>query len=587
MRTARIRQALACQVGKCSLTPQYIMGLSIHRWLHGGACPLQHTRASCIMYRLLILLLLLPFSSATFAHEGMHMRSAQPEASPGQASALGAGATFDAHGRLWVVTVHGGHVLLRHSDDFGKTLNTPVQVNQHAENVFTGREVNPKVAIGPKGEIYVTWSEMVQANPPHWWDINVRFAHSSDGGQHFSKPVTVNDNHGRFTHSYDTLTVDRDGRVIVAWLDARDNKAARAQDKPYRGLTVYYTWSDDGGKTFVPNRKLADHSCECCRIALSSTPAGQVAAFFRMVYPGQIRDHAFALLRTDGKTDKPQRATFSNWRIEACPEHGPGLAIGEDGVRHAVWFEASHGPAIWYGQLDPGQPPQHKLEIGGAGASHADVAAHDGTVWVAWNQVTEQGYELMLRVSHDNGVSFGTPRSLATTSGAADSPRLLMDGGRAYIAWNTTDGFRLITARSAQTAALAPLSAADVPALLAPPAQGTRIIEFWALYCVYCEPNLAALADLQRSQPQRIQLVTVATDGIARHKAILARLQHMHMTAYPARVYASADPAHMNYRVAPNWGGALPFTVVIRADGSRIDYVGKLTAAQLKRIGSG
>jgi hypothetical protein len=109
-----------------------------------------------------------------------------------------------------------------------------------------------------------------------------------------------------------------------------------------------------------------------------------------------------------------------------------------------VWYEASHGPAIWYGQLDPGQPPRHRLKIAAAGASHADVAVRGHTVWVVWNQVGADAYRLMLRSSRDNGTHFDAAREIASSSGAAGSPQLLQKDGRAFVAWNTATGFRLI-----------------------------------------------------------------------------------------------------------------------------------------------
>jgi len=111
-----------------------------------------------------------------------------------------------------------------------------------------------------------------------------------------------------------------------------------------------------------------------------------------------------------------------------------------------VWYEASHGPAIWYGQLDPGHPPRHVLKLGGPGTSHADVAVDGRTVWVAWNQVNAKGYALMLRVSHDGGVHFGEARAIASSKVAVGSPQLLMRGAHAYVAWNTANGFRLVPA---------------------------------------------------------------------------------------------------------------------------------------------
>lgn len=136
----------------------------------------------------------------------------------------------------------------------------------------------------------------------------------------------------------------------------------------------------------------------------------------------------------------------------------------------------------------------------------------------------------------------------------------------------------------ARAAPLESLSAADVPALVKPPARGERIIALWALDCAYCEPNLAALVKLQRAHPKDIQLVLVATDGPAQQKAVAVRLEHMHMTNYPARLYAEQNPERINYLIDPAWGGETPRTLVIRADGTRVGISGELTPAQLRRI---
>ncbi|MCX7513496.1 sialidase family protein [Frateuria hangzhouensis] len=382
------------------------------------------------MRRLLPLLLCLVAPMA-LAHQGMAMPTEAP---------LGASAAFDAQGRLWVADAADGHVRLRHSDDLGHTLSAPVAVNPTPEPIYAEGENRPKLAFGPHGELYVSWSQP-RAKP---WTGYVRFARSLDGGAHFSAPVTVHRDRAEITHRFDALAVDGEGRVVLAWIDKRDQAAAEAAGKPYLGAAVYYTWSDDRGAHFQPERALAQHSCECCRIALAATPEGHVAAFFRAVYGDNIRDHAYALLRTDGGAVQAQRATFSGWHIAGCPHHGPGLAIAADGTRHAVWYEASGKPTIWYGQLQPGHRAAHAQAIAGPGASHADLAVHGAKVWVAWNQVDARGEALMLRRSDDGGLHFGPARRLATANGAVASPQLLLREGRAYVAWNTATGFRLL-----------------------------------------------------------------------------------------------------------------------------------------------
>jgi hypothetical protein len=383
-----------------------------------------------------IALLFCLVAPALWAHEGHDM----PGMSMPKGPELGASAAIDGKGRLWVVDAADGHVRLRHSDDFGRTLSAPATVNAQAEPIYAEGENRPKIAFGSKGELYVSWSQP-RAKP---WTGFVRFARSTDGGGHFSAPITVHHDRAEITHRFDAMAVDAKGRIVMAWIDKRDLEAATARHKPYLGAAIYTSISTDGGVTFSDERKLADETCECCRIAMATTPQGEIAAFYRSIFGDNIRDHAYAVLHADGRPLEAQRATFDDWHIAGCPHHGPGLAIGADGVRHAVWYEAKDKPAIHYGQLDPGKAPAHAQVIATTGASHADVAVSSRQVWVVWNQVNAQGSALMLRESQDGGASFGEARAIAQSKDAVAAPQLLLWQHRAFVAWNTAAGFRLV-----------------------------------------------------------------------------------------------------------------------------------------------
>ncbi|SEM25464.1 hypothetical protein SAMN02800694_0387 [Luteibacter sp. UNCMF331Sha3.1] len=359
----------------------------------------------------------------------------------GHGAPLGFDAAIDPAGNLWVVDTVGEHVRARRSDDMGRTFALSTIVNATGEPLYAEGENRPKIALGPKGELYVTWSQPRKLP----WTGFVRFSRSLDGGAHFDPPKTVHTDRAEITHRFDSLAVDGKGDVLVAWIDKRDLEAANARKKPYAGAATYYSWSTDRGATFAPERKIADQSCECCRIALARAPDGHIDAFFRAIYGDNIRDHAFAALPTDGSAPKVERATFTQWHIEGCPHHGPSLAIDARGTRHAVWFSAADGKAtVWYGQLAPGKEPARVLSLAGNGASHADLAVAGDHVWVAYHQMTAQGLDLVLRESNDGGAHFGEPRTLAHTDGPSGWPKLVLWDGRAFVAWNPGGTFRLV-----------------------------------------------------------------------------------------------------------------------------------------------
>ncbi|MGO4703944.1 hypothetical protein [Dyella sp. 2RAB6] len=137
---------------------------------------------------------------------------------------------------------------------------------------------------------------------------------------------------------------------------------------------------------------------------------------------------------------------------------------------------------------------------------------------------------------------------------------------------------------AAQAGAPVALKAEDVPALLKPPAHGVRVLALWGLDCAYCESNLRALQKLQRAHPREIEVITVATDSMTESAALEQRLHAAGVAALPSRAYADATPERINYLIDPDWGGELPRTLIIRADGSRSGISGQLTQAKLAAI---
>lgn len=137
----------------------------------------------------------------------------------------------------------------------------------------------------------------------------------------------------------------------------------------------------------------------------------------------------------------------------------------------------------------------------------------------------------------------------------------------------------------AAAAGVQPLGAEQVAQLVAAPAHGERIIMFWALSCAYCEPNMEALAKLQRAHPRDIEFATVATDDIRHYgPAIERRLRDAGMADYPAWAYTEAAPQRLNFLIDPDWGGETPRTLVVLENGERAALSGRLTAAELAQL---
>lgn len=377
------------------------------------------------------------------AHEGHDAPAAEA-----RRAELGTSAAVDGKGRLWVATkevLDGGQfVVLRSSADAGKTWSVPVKVQQSPEPVAAGGEERPKIAFGNKGELYVSYTRPIAK--PHVGEI--RFARSLDGGRTFSEPVTVHANRDAIAHAFGSMIVDRAGKIYIAWVDGRDAVAAKARSETYTGSAIYYAVSDDGGATFKGDYKIADHTCECCRISLALTPQGNPVALWRHVFAPNIRDHALAALAPDGKAGPVTRVTFDDWRIDACPHHGPSLVYAPDGTRHQVWFNGQDDDSggVLYAAAMPGQAPGKPVKLGGAQASHADVAVQGRQVTVAWKQFDGRATAIMAKLSTDGGATWRA-KELARTAADSDKPYLINSPKGIVLVWRTrNEGVRVIHA---------------------------------------------------------------------------------------------------------------------------------------------
>lgn len=344
---------------------------------------------------------------------------------------LGATAAFDAAGGLLAAYKDGNHVVVRRSTDFGRTWSAPRQVNARPEPVAAEGDARPKVAAGSRGEVYVSWTRPL--SKPYTGEI--RFARADAADAPFSEPLTVHTDRQEITHRFDALTVGPGGRVYVAWIDKRDLEAAKRAGSAYTGAAVYVAFSDDQGRSFRGDHKLADHSCECCRIALLPEADGGLLALWRHVFDPNIRDHALARLDAAGRAAPLRRVTFDDWRIDACPHHGPSLARDATGRLHAVWF--SGAPArtgVFYARLDDGAPAPRM--VGDDTAAHADLTIAGMRLLIAWKSFDGERTHLEIMQSEDGGDSWAA-RKIASTDGPSDQPRVLTHGGRFFVFWNT------------------------------------------------------------------------------------------------------------------------------------------------------
>lgn len=508
--------------------------------------------------------------------------------SSGHKSALGTSAAVNPQGQLWIAYAEGdpsaATVQVAPANDVARK----IAVNLKPEPVSSDGENRPKLFFGDRGYVYVTWTSPTSAN----YTGDIRFARSADGGKTWSKPIVVHHDRQLITHRFESMIVDRDGTLWVTWVDKRDLPIATAAKRDYAGAALYYAYSSDHGATWQGDFKLADHTCECCRISLALDATGRVAALWRHVFDGSERDHAFAYLSRQGKPSIT-RATFDRWKVDACPHHGPGLAIAADGTRHAVWFNQIDGAGrAFYGHLTSAQP-QHVRALP-EGASHADVAVLGKSVVVVWKRFDGEATRIESWISHDDGIEFASGDSLQTTA-ESDQPRLVTTKDDVMLVWRRADGLdvrpmlrkTVSKADSAPSTRTANASNASVRAFdrntLAQIELAQRGRPFWLvlwdLECTYCMKSLSTIARVQQQNPN-LDIVTVSTDSLDQAPALQRRLAELGVksTAY---AFGSGTSEALRYAIDPSWMGEKPRAYKYDGNGKRVARTGVLDASEL------
>ena len=355
---------------------------------------------------------------------------------------------FDIHGRLWSAWVNGQYLYVNYSDDKGLTFSQAVKVNAVAEKIAAGREHRPKIKVSDAGLVFLSWTKKLAKR----FTGDIRFSRSVDGGKSFTVPVTVNDNREIISHRFDVMGVNKKGDIYISWLDKRDKQKAARANREYNGAAVYFSASFNGGKSFTQNKKIADNSCECCRMAMDFDQQALPVISWRHIYGDNIRDHSMVNFKNKMEADKPFRLSYDNWKIKGCPHHGPSISIGKHNVYHAVWFnnaEKRHG--IFYANShNKGKTFSSTLQVGSYTnkASHADILAVGKQVYIVWQEYLHPHYKMFMQKSVDKGNNWDEPVLITETSRTPDYPFLLTDGQAVFASWHIPgQTYRLILLR--------------------------------------------------------------------------------------------------------------------------------------------
>lgn len=391
------------------------------------------------MTKLIPLVVFALWAGAAQAHEHAGHGAASPEGCSPARTALRCAAqvtpAMAPDGALHLAWVAGGRVMAARSDDGGRSFAPAIAVNPRPETIDANGEARPAVAADGRGRVVVAYA----IRSDKGYAGTLMLARSADGGRTFAPPrrVTADSTSQRFP----SLIFAPSGRLLLAWVEKRGANPKHAG--------VMTAWSDDGGATLSGEKVLATRSCECCRVALAPDPRGTAQALWRQIAPPNIRDHVIAALAEDGSRGPIRPVADDDWRIDACPHHGPALAVDSSGTSHAAWYTAGNrrkGLFYAHGEGAGAFSAPHAIGTPDNTPSHPQVLDLGDRLWLAWKEYDGTLTRVIAQVSRDRGATWSAPAALAGTADASDHPLLLADAQRrGYLSWATrAEGWRLL-----------------------------------------------------------------------------------------------------------------------------------------------
>lgn len=187
-------------------------------------------------------------------------RAAQPD-QPANFGGSNPSLTVDDKGNLYVTWVtHSSNISpapvpaiwLSKSTDHGKTYAaSAVTPFQQGMSTFGTERVRWSAQGGAAGTLHLVYEGTTRPTVAN--DTDTFYQRSTDGGKTWSPAKAINDDDPKALayQNSPNLSIAPDGRVDVAWWDARNDPGVRSHD-------VYYASSNDDGATWSKNMRLTD-----------------------------------------------------------------------------------------------------------------------------------------------------------------------------------------------------------------------------------------------------------------------------------------------------------------------------------------
>ncbi len=267
---------------------------------------------------------------------------------------------------------------------------------------------------------------------------NIYCSTSSDSGKSWTEAVKVCGNCVSLSHP--VIAAGDDGSVNVAF-------AGKLAGAKVHG--IYFTRSNDGGKTFSAPVDISDTSTESSEPRVSLGPDNSVHIVWIDALPAPNGPDVFYTVSRDGGKSWSKREDISN-TPRGISTH-PYVSTPSDGKVHVVWSDSSGGeekPDIWYmcKTEKKWSAPQNISLDEGLSLRPCVAGSPMGGVCIIWIDTSKKVVgDVLCAIKRPNKKDFEKARNLSNTTGISGQPALTTDrAGRLASAWIDTSSNKSI-----------------------------------------------------------------------------------------------------------------------------------------------
>jgi hypothetical protein len=297
---------------------------------------------------------------------------------------------IDSRGFLHLVYYVGdarhGDLFYVRSTDGGVNFSAPLPVNQSGSAIAAGTIRGAQLALGKGDRVHVCWNGSSNDGPLNRDSgkpgAPMLYSRLNDSGTAFEPQRNL------MLHSFGldgggSIAADRSGNVYVAWHGIGESEARGTGKEGEARRSVWVTKSEDGGRTFSPEKKAWTRdtgACGCCGMKIFVDGKGDIFAMYRSATESVHRD--IYLLSSNDRGRTFQGELLHKWNVNACPMSSVDFAGSANAV-FAAWETA--GQIYWTRIANGGAGAPIPAPGEAKGRKHPRLAVNaDGSFLIAW-----------------------------------------------------------------------------------------------------------------------------------------------------------------------------------------------------------